>query len=80
VRSARDGRRSVEAGIGPGDFVRNVKQLVDLLRQVATVADSSRTARTARQVAEELVRGVVAVSSGAGRLEEPEPEAADDPR
>jgi ATP-dependent RNA helicase HelY len=46
-----------------GDFVRNVKQLIDLLRQLGEVAPDPATARTARQAAEALFRGVVAASS-----------------
>jgi ATP-dependent RNA helicase HelY len=46
-----------------GDFVRNVKQLIDLLRQIGDVAPEEGTARSARQAAEALHRGVVAASS-----------------
>ena len=46
-----------------GDFVRNVKQLIDLLRQVAEVAPEPQTAAAARQAADNLFRGVVAASS-----------------
>jgi ATP-dependent RNA helicase HelY len=46
-----------------GDFVRNVKQLIDLLRQVGDVAPDPATARTARAAADRLMRGVVAASS-----------------
>ncbi|MCB0962026.1 MAG: hypothetical protein KDA98_01770 [Acidimicrobiales bacterium] len=46
-----------------GDFVRNVKQLIDLLGQIGQVAPVAETARTAQQAAEELRRGVVAASS-----------------
>jgi ATP-dependent RNA helicase HelY len=46
-----------------GDFVRNVKQVIDLLRQVAVVAESDETARAARSAAERLLRDVVAASS-----------------
>jgi ATP-dependent RNA helicase HelY len=49
-----------------GDFVRNIKQLVDLLRQLGEVAPSSVTADAARSAAEALVRGVVAASSLVG--------------
>jgi ATP-dependent RNA helicase HelY len=48
-----------------GDFVRNVKQLIDLLRQIGDVAPPS-TGRTARQAADELFRGVIAASSAVG--------------
>jgi ATP-dependent RNA helicase HelY len=46
-----------------GDFVRNVKQVIDLLRQVAMVAENQETARAARTAAERLLRDVVAASS-----------------
>jgi ATP-dependent RNA helicase HelY len=49
--------------ISGGDFVRNVKQLIDLLRQLGDVAADQATARCARQAAEVLFRGVVAASS-----------------
>ena len=49
-----------------GDFVRNVKQLIDLLRQVADVAPVPETARTARAAADALFRGVVAATSSVG--------------
>jgi ATP-dependent RNA helicase HelY len=46
-----------------GDFVRNVKTLIDLLRQIGDVAPNPETARSARQAADALHRGVVAASS-----------------
>jgi ATP-dependent RNA helicase HelY len=46
-----------------GDFVRNVKQLVDLLRGIADVAPVPATAARARQAAEALQRGVVTATS-----------------
>jgi superfamily II RNA helicase len=46
-----------------GDFVRNVKQVVDLLRQLALVAPNQATARSARAAADRLLRDVVAASS-----------------
>jgi ATP-dependent RNA helicase HelY len=46
-----------------GDFVRNMKQLVDLLRQLAEVAPSEATRATAREAEERVLRGVVAASS-----------------
>ena len=51
-----------------GDFVRNAKQLIDLLRQVGEVAPDPDTARTARVAAEELFRGVVSASSVVGEV------------
>jgi ATP-dependent RNA helicase HelY len=49
-----------------GDFVRNVKQLIDLLRQVGDVAPEPATASAARAAADGLFRGVVAASSTVG--------------
>ena len=46
-----------------GDFVRNVKTLLDLVRQVGDVAPDPATARAARQAAEALHRGVISISS-----------------
>jgi ATP-dependent RNA helicase HelY len=46
-----------------GDFVRNVKQCMDLLGQVATVAPDPATRDTAREAVVECNRGVVAASS-----------------
>ncbi len=49
-----------------GDFVRNVKQLIDLLRQIGDVAPVPETAAAARSAADALFRGVVAASSAVG--------------
>ena len=46
-----------------GDFVRNVKQVIDLLRQLAEVAPESATAAAAHRAADRCRRGVVAASS-----------------
>jgi ATP-dependent RNA helicase HelY len=46
-----------------GDFVRNVKQLVDLCRGVADVAPVPATATRARRAADALQRGVVTATS-----------------
>jgi len=56
----------LERAIGdltPGDFVRAVKQLIDLLDQIAVAAGPDPLAGTARQAIEALRRGVVAYSS-----------------
>ena len=45
-----------------GDFVRNIKQLTDLLGQVAANALDPSTASAARQAADAIHRGVVALS------------------
>ena len=46
-----------------GDFVRNVRQLIDLLRQLGRGGAAARHPRRARRAAEALVRGVI-VSAG----------------
>ena len=57
-----------------GDFVRNIKQLIDLLRQLALVAPVPETRRAALRAAEQLFRGVVSASSTV------EVDAGDDPQ
>ncbi|MFM2077947.1 MAG: hypothetical protein RJA49_1837 [Actinomycetota bacterium] len=52
-----------EEELSGGDFVRTMKQLIDLVRQLALVAPSKETRRVAEQAAEALFRGVVAASS-----------------
>jgi ATP-dependent RNA helicase HelY len=52
-----------EEDLSGGDFVRNVKQLIDLLRQLGDVAPQPATARAARAAADALFRGVVEASS-----------------
>jgi ATP-dependent RNA helicase HelY len=47
-----------------GDFVRTMKQLVDLLRQLALIAPSTQTKQCAEQAAQSILRGVVAASQG----------------
>jgi ATP-dependent RNA helicase HelY len=58
-----------------GDFVRNIKQLIDLLRQLGDAAPDPETARSAREAADRLFRGVVAASS---RVAAGEDELAED--
>ena len=65
----------MDEGFSAGDFVRNVKQLIDLARQIAAVAPNTGTARVARQTVEALNRGVVALS-GAMDEDDPAPPAA----
>ena len=55
-----------EEELSGGDFVRNVKQLIDLLRQLGDVAPEPATAKAAREAADRLFRGVVAASSVVG--------------
>jgi ATP-dependent RNA helicase HelY len=49
--------------ITPGDFVRVTKQLIDLLRQIALVAEDPEVQTTARAAVDACQRGVVAYSS-----------------
>jgi ATP-dependent RNA helicase HelY len=58
-----------------GDFVRVVRQLIDLLRQIALIATNPATARAARQAATALHRGVVAVSAA---VDDPDEAALED--
>jgi superfamily II RNA helicase len=46
-----------------GDFVRNVKQLADLIRQISAVAGASRLERAARSAEGALIRGIVALTN-----------------
>ena len=52
-----------EEDLTGGDFVRSIKQLIDVLGQVAVVATDDGTRRAARQAAEAAFRGVVADAS-----------------
>jgi len=61
-----------------GDFVRNVKQLIDLLRQVGDAAPNDATRRTANQAAERCFRGVVSASSVVGAPADDDEVAGDD--
>ena len=53
-------------GLTGGDFVRNIKQLVDLLRQIAIVAPVPATGKAATEAADALFRGVIVASSSVG--------------
>jgi len=59
-----------EENLSGGDFVRNVKQLIDLLGQVATATTRAATADTARRAADELLRGVVVASGTLTRTDD----------
>jgi ATP-dependent RNA helicase HelY len=63
--AAGEGLASVlqDEDLSGGDFVRNVKQLIDLLRGIGDVAPVPATAARARQAADALHRGVVTASS-----------------
>ena len=49
-----------------GDFVRTMKILIDLLRQIGQIAPVTATSVAARKAAESLLRGVVEASSRVG--------------
>lgn len=49
-----------------GDFVRSIKRLIDLLRQIGDAASDPRTRDAARSAADALFRGVVEASSRVG--------------
>ncbi len=63
--AAGDGLAAVleDEDLSGGDFVRNVKQLIDLLRGIGDVAPVAATSARARQAADALQRGVVTASS-----------------
>ncbi|MDQ4070096.1 MAG: DEAD/DEAH box helicase [Actinomycetota bacterium] len=56
----------IDDEVSGGDFVRNVKQLIDLVRQLGQVAPEPATAKAAADAADRLFRGVVAASSVVG--------------
>jgi len=45
--------------MSPGDFVRTVRQIVDLLRQIERIATDDKLRDSARQASEEMFRGLV---------------------
>ncbi len=59
-----------------GDFVRTMKQLIDLLRQLGEVAPVAATAKAARSAADRLYRGVVEASSSIGPVAEADEQVA----
>ncbi|MFA9563370.1 MAG: hypothetical protein ACERLM_01490, partial [Acidimicrobiales bacterium] len=52
--------------LSAGDFVRNVKTLRDLVRQIASLAPERATRRSASQAVDAMRRGVVAASMSLG--------------
>jgi ATP-dependent RNA helicase HelY len=49
--------------VTPGDFVRQVRQLVDLLRQIGNAAERTATRAAARDAANAVFRGVVSAAT-----------------
>ncbi len=52
-----------EEDLTAGDFIRTIKQLIDLLRQLGQLAPEAATARAARRAADAVHRDLVAASS-----------------
>lgn len=67
-----------DSPLSPGDFVRNVRTLIDLLGQIGDVAPNPATARSARAAAGALRRGVVAAGSEPTQVLDPEPSSGGD--
>lgn len=57
--------RILDPDLTPGDFVRSMRQLIDLLRQIATTTTSESLRETAVQASDSLDRGVVRSAAGA---------------
>jgi ATP-dependent RNA helicase HelY len=62
-----------ETDVAPGDFVRNIRQLIDLLRQVGQVAPEPATAEAARLAVALIRRGVVGADDPAAVGSAPDP-------
>ena len=60
-----------------GDFVRTVRQLIDLVRQIAQLAPDATTRATARRATGALERGVVSASAS---LDDEDEDDGDDPQ
>jgi ATP-dependent RNA helicase HelY len=57
-----------EDDVTAGDFVRTMKQLIDILRQFSTLDDQSVSTTTSTQAAKSLFTGVIAASSQIGKM------------
>ncbi len=64
-----------ETDVAPGDFVRNVRQVIDLVRQLAQVASDPDTRDAAGLAVALLRRGVVGADDPAGLGSAPDPPA-----
>ena len=65
-----------DAEVAPGDFVRNVRQVIDLVRQLGQVAESAATRTSAELAVALLRRGVVGADDPAvlgSALDDPSP-------
>ena len=61
-----------------GDFVRTIRQLIDLVRQIGQLAPDPATRATARRATAALERGVVSASASIGDGDDEEEDAEDD--
>jgi ATP-dependent RNA helicase HelY len=55
-----------QADIAAGDFVRAIKQLIDLVAQIASATESAELRSTARKALDGLRRGVIEQSTAIG--------------
>ena len=55
----------LDPDLTPGDFVRSMRQLIDLLRQIVTTTSNESLRDTAESASRALDRGVVAAALGA---------------
>ena len=62
-----------ETEVAPGDFVRNVRQLIDLVRQLSQVAPEHGTREAAELAVAMIRRGVVGADDPAGVGSAPDP-------
>ena len=56
--------RVLDPELTPGDFVRSMRQLIDLLRQIAMSTDDPALHETAEDAVKRINRGVVAAAAG----------------
>jgi ATP-dependent RNA helicase HelY len=54
----------LDPDLTPGDFVRSMRQLIDLLRQIVSTTSNDSLRDTAESATRSLDRGVVAAASG----------------
>jgi ATP-dependent RNA helicase HelY len=57
--------RILDAHLTPGDFVRSMRQLIDLLRQIVTTTSSESLRTSAEAASKALDHGVVSAAAGA---------------
>jgi ATP-dependent RNA helicase HelY len=58
--------RILDPELTPGDFVRSMRQLIDLLRQIVNTTSNEQLRETASEAIGTLDRGVVSAAHGAG--------------